>query len=169
MSSIPLRRSIVWAAALIAAASLGACQTARAPHQGFSTDQTRLLGEQGFVETADGWQLSIADRLLFDIDSSTLRIETRDAIGRIAAALQSVGIDTARVEGHSDSTGAAAYNLQLSLARAQAVAAAMQTTGYLPGNMRVRGWGETRPIADNGLDEGRAANRRVVIIVSPQL
>lgn len=157
-----------FSALLFAIASLmllSACQTPQ-PHGGFTRTQTEMLREQGFVETSDGWQLSLADRLLFDVDSSELRPEMQANIARVARGLLSVGISAARVEGHTDATGASEYNQSLSLARAQAVASIAQGSGFDVARLAVRGWGETRPIADNGTDAGRAENRRVVIIVT---
>ena len=150
--------------ALLGALLLTGCQTADL--RGFSRAQTELLRAQGFVETAEGWELSIEDRLLFDHDSAEVRPAMHQTIGRVASGLQRVGIRSARVEGHTDDTGAPAYNLRLSEQRASAVAAVMQGAGMDAANLALRGWGETRPIADNGSETGRAQNRRVVIIVT---
>lgn len=144
---------------------LAGCQTMSG---GFNRSQQDLLRAEGFVQTAEGWELSIADRLLFDHDSAEVKPAMQESIGRVAAGLLRVGIATARVEGHTDASGAPAYNARLSEQRATAVAAVMQGRGFAAGSMTLRGWGETRPIADNGSEEGRAQNRRVVIIVTAQ-
>lgn len=139
-----------------------ACQTVG----GFSSAQVRALQAEGFVQTEEGWELSIADRLLFDHDSVDLKPGMQATVARVADSLLRVGIDAARVEGHTDSTGAPAYNARLSESRATAVAAAMLGRGFVATNLALRGWGETRPIADNASEVGRAQNRRVVIIVT---
>lgn len=157
-------RHWMWPLAFLGALLLAGCQTTGAT--GFSRAQTELLRAEGFVETAEGWELSIADRLLFDHDSVEVKPAMQATIGRVAAGLLRVGIDSARVEGHTDTTGAPAYNLRLSEQRASAVAAVMQGRGFNATRLALRGWGESRPIADNGSEAGRAQNRRVVIIVT---
>ena len=147
---------------LIAALVLAACATTG----GFSRAQQRALVAEGFVQTGEGWELSLADRLLFESDSVEVKPGMQATVGRVADSLLRVGIDAARVEGHTDANGASAYNARLSEQRASAVAAAMQGRGFSAANLLLHGWGETRPIADNGSDDGRAQNRRVVIIVT---
>lgn len=160
------KRPVFWRGMLAAFAGLllTACQTTDL--RGFTPQQAELLRAEGFVETADGWELSIADRLLFDHDSVEVKPQMLATIARVAGGLLRVGIDAARVEGHSDSTGEPAYNRRLSERRASAVAAVMQGRGFAAERLMLRGWGEARPIADNGSDAGRQQNRRVVIIVT---
>ena len=80
----------------------------------------------------------------------------------------SVGIKGASVIGHTDSTGAEEYNAGLSQRRAQAVAQSMIVAGMDSSRIRVEGRGESQPIDSNDTEEGRAQNRRVVIVVSPE-
>lgn len=141
-----------------------ACQTTA--HR-FTRTQQAALQANGFVESADGWQLSMADRLLFDTDSAVLKPEVHDTLGHVATALLHVGIDRARVEGHTDDTGSAEHNMALSIDRANAVSSTLQSFGFAPASLSVRGWGEEHPVGDNSTEEGRALNRRVVIIVTP--
>jgi outer membrane protein OmpA-like peptidoglycan-associated protein len=71
------------------------------------------------------------------------------------------------VAGHTDSTGAAAYNQQLSERRANSVAQCLESQG-LPNNRVVTvSAGETRPVADNSTPEGHQANRRVELTLTP--
>lgn len=151
---------------LVAAAALAGCQSAPAP-TGFSAAQKAVLSANGFVERGDGWELTLADRVLFASDESALLPDQLASIGRIAAALAKVGIATARVEGHTDATGSANHNARLSKARAATVAAAMQANGMQLPDDQIVGRGEAFPIGDNRTAEGRADNRRVVIIVTP--
>jgi len=74
------------------------------------------------------------------------------------------------VVGHTDSIGSAAYNQGLSERRAQAVAAYLEEiTNITDNNIDVTGRGENDPAASNDTTEGRAANRRVVIILNAEL
>lgn len=69
------------------------------------------------------------------------------------------------VEGHTDSTGGPAVNQRLSEARAESVRSALIAHGLSSERVTARGYGDTRPVADNGTGEGRARNRRAEIIV----
>ncbi|MBB6427564.1 OmpA family protein [Sphingopyxis sp. JAI128] len=149
------------------ASLLAACQSLPAP-TGFTPAQIAVLRSQGFVETDLGWSLSMPERLLFPSNESALPSEQQRRIGDIAAKLVSVGITTARVEGHTDSTGTSAYNLTLSQARAQAVAEPMQASGMRFAADQIIGRGETLPLSSNATPEGRQDNRRVVVIVAPE-
>ncbi|WP_327465370.1 OmpA family protein [Sphingopyxis sp.] len=149
------------------AALLAACQSVPAP-TGFNAAQIAVLRSEGFVETGPDWQLNMPERLLFPSNESSLGAEQVKRIGETAAKLVSVGITTARIEGHTDSTGASAYNLTLSEARAQAVAAPMQAGGMRFTADQIIGRGETLPLSSNATPEGRQDNRRVVVIVAPE-
>ncbi len=149
------------------AALLAACQSVP-PATGFTAAQIAALQSQGFVETGPGWMLSMPERLLFPSNESAVSPDQQQRISDIAAKLVSVGIITARIEGHTDSTGTSAYNLTLSQARAEAVAAPMQAGGMRFTADQIVGRGETLPLSSNTTSEGRQDNRRVVVIVTPQ-
>ena len=68
---------------------------------------------------------------------------------------------TVELDGHTDSTGPAAYNLGLSERRAQAVKELLVKNGVAAERLTIKGFGETQPIASNDTAEGRAENRRV--------
>lgn len=148
------------------AALLAACQSLPPPPTGFTPAQIALFQSEGFVETDIGWELTMPDRLLFAVNESAISAEMEQRMMGLAIRLLSVDIATARVEGHTDSTGAAAYNQSLSQARAQTVADALQAGGlrFVPG--QVVGRGETLPLSDNDTPEGRQDNRRVVLIIT---
>lgn len=69
------------------------------------------------------------------------------------------------VDGHTDSAGSKKDNQKLSERRAHAVADRLTEQGVAAGCLSVRGFGESRPVADNGTTEGRSRNRRVEIVV----
>ena len=70
------------------------------------------------------------------------------------------------VGGHTDATGSTELNQALSQLRAEAVRAALIAQGVDAARLRAVGYGESRPVADNDTDEGRARNRRVELAIS---
>lgn len=162
-----LSRSIRIMLLTVFAAMLAACQSVPAP-TGFTPAQIAALKSEGFVEAGTGWALTFNERLLFASNESALQPEQEARIATLARNLTTVGITTARVEGHSDSTGASAYNLTLSQARAQAVAIPLQAGGMRFTPDQIVGRGEAVPMSSNDTVEGRQDNRRVVVIVTPQ-
>ena len=98
----------------------------------------------------------------FGSGSATLTAPARASLQALAGRLGSGRI---RIEGHSDSQGAAASNLALSQRRAEAVQRVLAEAGVPANRMSATGLGQARPVADNGTAEGRARNRRVEIVV----
>ncbi|NNE87023.1 MAG: OmpA family protein [Silicimonas sp.] len=91
-----------------------------------------------------------------DIESNA--IKTIDAIAEIVRQCQHVEIE---IGGHTDSQGREVMNEQLSQARADAVLNAIMARRVLVSNLSAKGYGEAQPIADNGSEAGREANRRI--------
>lgn len=101
----------------------------------------------------------------FENNSATLTAESRPVLIELASELRQHPRLKLEVQGHTDSNGAAAYNLDLSQRRADAVKDYLVREGVPAARLISRGYGETRPTADNGTPAGRAANRRVVMEV----
>ncbi len=70
------------------------------------------------------------------------------------------------VDGHTDSKGSDAYNQKLSDARAASVMQYLVSRGVEAGRLTSKGFGESKPIADNATDEGREINRRVELTIT---
>jgi outer membrane protein OmpA-like peptidoglycan-associated protein len=103
--------------------------------------------------------------LLFDTDSAALKPESKPTLDQIAKLLADQPQLKLNVIGHTDNQGTAAYNLDLSRRRAQAVVAAL-TGGYgiTPDRLAPSGQGFNQPVASNDTEDGRAKNRRVELI-----
>lgn len=152
---------------LVLLALLAGCQTLPPPPAGFSRAQAKALEAEGFKQVEGNYELGISDRVLFAVDQADLNTDSQAVIDRLAKVLGGVGIHGATVQGHTDSTGSSEYNRSLSERRAVSVKAELARAGMNPAEVQTVGMGETRPIADNATDEGRAQNRRVVILISP--
>jgi outer membrane protein OmpA-like peptidoglycan-associated protein len=105
--------------------------------------------------------------LLFATDSAALRPDLTGDIKTVAASLLRYPNSRIEVIGHTDNTGSAAYNQDLSQRRAVSVANVLRETGVPNGRLTAYGRGEDQPIASNASVDGRAQNRRVEIIIRP--
>ncbi|OMH39345.1 OmpA family protein [Motiliproteus sp. MSK22-1] len=102
----------------------------------------------------------------FALDSAVVTRAYDGEIARVADFMKKAPGSLAYIEGHTDSTGKEAYNQQLSLRRAQAVANDLVNKyGIAKNRVKAEGYGETRPVASNKTKEGRRENRRVVAVV----
>jgi OOP family OmpA-OmpF porin len=153
--------------AIIAIFALAACQTVPRAKHGFTPAQVSALTGAGFKSEGRNYELGLNERFLFDIDSSHLTSTARASIDNVTQVLNGVGIHGAATEGHTDSTGTSPHNKQLSKRRADVVKAELVQAGMIAAKVRSLGKGERQPIASNATVEGRAQNRRVVIIVTP--
>ncbi|MCR5887249.1 OmpA family protein [Hymenobacter sp. J193] len=106
----------------------------------------------------------VAVYLNFDTDQATLRSDAAQGIGEIVKLLQQDPTLRLTVEGHTDNTGAFARNQQLSQQRAGTVVAALTAQGIEASRLRPKGLGQTKPLADNSTEEGKAKNRRVELV-----
>ncbi len=116
--------------------------------------------------TDEGILLNLRSELLFDTDSSVLTEDAITQVSRIGDILTKYPEDRIRVEGHTDSRGTVAYNEELSLRRAEAVARVLTSRGVTPRQMLVLGLGESKPVASNSSEDGRSVNRRVQLHIT---
>lgn len=115
-------------------------------------------GCEGVTETIETFEVEVQ----FPLNSAEIGDSYDDEIRRVANFLKANPETIVEIAGHSDSTGAADYNLNLSQLRAEAVAARLtDALGVNPARVSATGYGETQPVASNDTAEGRATNRRV--------
>lgn len=128
-------------------------------------DRSQTVTEQGDTVTVD-----LAADVLFAFDSADLSPAAQAKLAEVAATVrEGRATGDVTVLGHTDNQGSDSYNQSLSAQRAQSVAAVLQPAlAGLPVTFTVEGRGESEPVADNGSDEGRQANRRVSITYTIQ-
>jgi outer membrane protein OmpA-like peptidoglycan-associated protein len=97
----------------------------------------------------------------FDTARATIQPGSEAVLGEVATLLKDHADWRFEVQGHTDNVGQAAANLTLSEGRAQAVVAWLAARGVDADRLVAKGYGDTRPVADNATEEGRAKNRRV--------
>lgn len=103
--------------------------------------------------------------ILFDTGKATIKPESASALAVIGDVLKADPELKLEIQGHTDNVGVAAANLKLSQDRAAAVKAyVVQTFGVAADRLTTRGLGDTKPVAPNATEEGRAQNRRVELV-----
>ena len=100
----------------------------------------------------------------FDIDRADLRPGSGQVLDTIATIMKADSALRLEVAGHTDSTGSAERNRELSRVRAYAVVNALALYGIDRNRLIARGYGPDQPVADNATEEGRQQNRRVALI-----
>jgi outer membrane protein OmpA-like peptidoglycan-associated protein len=117
------------------------------------------------TETARGLIVNLSD-VLFDFNKYTLKPETREKLAKVSGILLAYPNLKVQVEGYTDNIGSDEYNQKLSEQRANSVRDYLVSQSVPDSNVTAQGFGKNSPIADNSTNAGRAANRRVQLVVS---
>jgi OOP family OmpA-OmpF porin len=110
-------------------------------------------------------KVSYSADAFFDFDKSVLKPAGKASLDDLVSKLQGINLEVIIAVGHTDSIGTDAYNQKLSIRRAEAVKAYLQSKGIEANRVYTEGKGEKQPVADNKTTAGRAKNRRVEIEV----
>lgn len=102
--------------------------------------------------------------LSFDTDRATLRPDSTPVMAEVIKLMQVDSALRLRIEGHTDNVGSDAHNETLSAMRADSVKAALVANKIEPSRLEAKGFGATKPIADNANELGRLKNRRVELV-----
>ena len=103
------------------------------------------------------------NNIQFEFDSSVLKTNSYSVLDHIAREMRKDATAKFIIDGHASIEGTAAYNMELSMDRANAVKLYLVNSGINGSNLSVKGYGATKPIASNDTESGRAQNRRVEI------
>lgn len=112
---------------------------------------------------AVGCSLTFTLQVLFETNSDRLTVASMTHLDLVATRLSELTSVTGVIEGHTDNVGSDTQNQSLSERRAKVVRDYLVSKGVAGSRLQSEGFGETKPIADNATDEGRAQNRRVVL------
>lgn len=112
------------------------------------------------------FQQSVGDRVLFEVDQSTLTPLARTTLDGQANWLNTNTDFSAIIEGHADEQGTREYNLALGARRANAVLEYLVSRGVSPNRLRVVSYGKERPIEICSNEACYAKNRRAVTVIS---
>ena len=111
--------------------------------------------------------LVMASDITFPVDGDQVNPQFYQTLSAVGEVLAHYDRTTIEVSGHTDATGSAEHNQDLSQRRANAVAYVLSQNGVMPQRMYVVGFGKTRPVASNANAAGRSRNRRVEIQIIP--
>ncbi len=117
--------------------------------------------QQRFQESLDSID---ATAVVFEPGSTTLSLSSESVLLKVASLLKSSPQSSLKIAGHTDNSGNAERNLELSRIRARAVADFLVARGVTEQQLVVQGFGQTRPLFDNTTAEGRAKNRRIEFV-----
>jgi OmpA-OmpF porin, OOP family len=112
----------------------------------------------GELTAAGTW---LYEDIQFENNKAVLKQNAYPTLNEITAALKAQPELNVEIHGHTDGSGARAYNVDLSRKRAASVKAYLESRGIDAGRMITKGFGPDRPIDSNATQEGRARNRRV--------
>jgi outer membrane protein OmpA-like peptidoglycan-associated protein len=119
-------------------------------------------------EEKRGVVITISGEVLFASGKHTLLPIAQSKLEDVAKALKDQGYKAILVEGHTDSRGSAKKNEELSFQRADSVRSYLVSRGITAEKIKATGIGPSRPVATNDTAEGRANNRRVELVVTPE-
>ncbi len=108
------------------------------------------------------------NNIFFETAKADLRRESSTELDRVVKLLRDNPRMQILIGGHTDSVGSAVFNKQLSQSRAQAVATYLIGKGISAKRLRVKGYGDSKPVASNETDAGRQQNRRVEFTILRQ-
>ena len=123
----------------------------------------------GITNTGNDLRVTLPDSVTFRTASSVVDPGFHPALRSVSESLQRHPDTTVRVIGHTDNVGSASYNNQLSQERAMSVARILTGNGIRASRIAVTGRGFNEPIATNATAAGRAENRRVEIVITPNI
>ena len=110
-------------------------------------------------------KVTTASTVNFDFDRYVIRPDARSKLDDLVGKLRNVNLEVVIAVGHADRIGSDAYNMKLSVRRAESVKNYLTSKGVEKNRVYTEGKGEKQPVADNKTAEGRAKNRRVEIEV----
>lgn len=130
----------------------------------------RSMSGSGVDITREGdtIRLQAPENITFDTNRADIKPQFKPVLNQLAQSIRQYPGTVVQVEGHTDSTGSAAYNQTLSENRAASVRSHLIQQGVEANRVLAVGYGMSRPIADNRSAAGRAQNRRVEILIVPQ-
>ena len=119
------------------------------------------------TRNGDSIILNMPGNVTFNTDSSMIRGSFYDVLSSVVLVVKEFDKTIIEIAGHTDSTGSDQYNQNLSEQRASSVGQYFMAQGIDRMRIMTKGYGESRPIADNNTEQGKQLNRRVELTLVP--
>jgi chemotaxis protein MotB len=132
-------------------------------------DKLAAMQAQGKLQVTTRGGRMIVKNVLFDVGKSKLKPGGEAAIAQLTPILATLEGRQFQVAGHTDSTGTDETNWKLSANRALEVTLFMINQGMPPDRLSAAGYGRFAPVASNDTDDGKAQNRRIEIVLQPNI
>lgn len=114
----------------------------------------------------EGIIVEFSDKILFGVNQADLNAGAKTNLNKLKEVLLRYPDTDIEIQGHTDNTGSAKYNMSLSKRRASSVSAYMVSTGVASKRISIKGFGLTAPNYTNDTEEGRSQNRRVEFLIT---
>ena len=118
------------------------------------------------VRVGEGIVIEFNNQILFGFDQAELSPVAKTNLDKLVSILNKYPDTDIEVQGHTDNTGASAYNQELSIRRASAVSAYLSRNNINSSRLNIKGFGETIPKYNNATADGQSQNRRVEFLVT---
>ncbi len=141
------------------------CATIKTNGTGPDYDKEGARKAVTVTQTKRGAVITSDERILFETGKSDITNNGQVFIDRVAKIIRDKTKANVSIEGHTDNVGSQDLNQRLSERRAASVMQALTAKGVARSRVTMKGYGMTKPVADNGTPDGRQANRRTEIIV----
>jgi OmpA-OmpF porin, OOP family len=119
------------------------------------------------LDKANAGAVAILNNIFFDVDKFDLKEKSLTELDKVVRFLNENPSIKVEISGHTDDTGSATYNLQLSQKRAQSVADYLSKTGLDPKRVKQVGYGSQKPLQPNDTEENKQINRRIEFRIIP--
>lgn len=118
------------------------------------------------TRVGEGIIVEFSDKILFGVNQADLNAGAKTNLNKLKEVLLRYPDTDIEIQGHTDNTGSAKYNMTLSKRRASSVSAYMVSTGISAQRISIKGYGLTAPNYTNDTEEGRSQNRRVEFLIT---
>jgi OmpA-OmpF porin, OOP family len=116
--------------------------------------------------TPDKMKYCVSLGIEYDINNAAIRPQYHDEVAKVGDFMKKYPTTTAVIEGYADEVGSDAFNQQLSQRRAEGVVKYLEDNfGIAPARLSAKGYGKTRPVADNATEAGRQKNRHINAVI----
>jgi len=129
-------------------------------------EELKKLKNAEIERVAEGIKITFDSGLMFPFDQYALTEQSKTNLRELAASLKTYPDTNILIGGHTDNKGKEAYNMNLSMKRAESVKNYLTSLGVTNDRLELAAFGEEMPIASNDTEEGRQKNRRVEVAIS---